>query len=178
MTIIVGFAAFLAMEPLAALAHRFLMHGRGYGWHASHHAAPTRGWEANDGFPLVFALVTVSAIALGSVVPALSILRAIGAGVTAYGAAYVLIHDVCVHGRLLGRPVGGNVYVRHVRRAHRVHHLSGGAPYGFLAPIMTRRARPRPESTRRDASGRPIAAVAATRTFRVPGTDARRENTS
>ncbi len=44
-------AALVVMEPVAALAHRFVFHGFGMGWHRSHHLPPRRALEANDLFP-------------------------------------------------------------------------------------------------------------------------------
>jgi beta-carotene 3-hydroxylase len=136
------------MEPVAALSHRAVMHGRGRRWHASHHAssrgprlARPEGFEANDLFPLWFALGTVAVMALGAVVEPLRPLLWIGTGVTLYGAAYLLIHDVCIHGRL-GRPFGRGRYLSWVREAHRAHHRTGAAPYGFLVPVAPRDRRP------------------------------------
>jgi beta-carotene 3-hydroxylase len=136
-----------AMEPLAALSHRTVMHGRGRRWHASHHASSRGsglgrpdGFEANDLFPLWFALATVAIMALGAFVGPLAPLLWIGTGVTLYGAAYLLVHDVCIHGRL-GRPFGRGRYLSWVREAHRAHHRTGGAPYGFLVPVVPRERR-------------------------------------
>jgi beta-carotene 3-hydroxylase len=179
MSLVLAIGAFAAMEPLAALLHRLVMHRRGYRWHASHHAAATRGFELNDLFPLVFGMATIVLIGVGSWLPAFGALRPIGAGVTAYGIAYLVVHDLAVHGRGAGRPVGDNVYLRWVRAAHRRHHVGGAAPFGFLAPIATRgTSPPREPRGRRDPSGRPIAAAPATRSLRAAGTDSRRENTS
>jgi beta-carotene 3-hydroxylase len=139
--VLISVVAALAMEPFAAVAHRALMHRpTGWAWHRSHHAARAadRGrFEANDKFPLVFASVTIVVMALGG--PAV---RRAGAGVAAYGLAYALVHDVCIHGRLTGgRPVVRGRWLRWVARSHEVHHRSGAAPYGFLAPIVPARFR-------------------------------------
>jgi beta-carotene 3-hydroxylase len=179
MNVLLAAAAFVAMEPIAAVAHRLVMHRAGYRWHRSHHAPAGRAFERNDLFPVVFGCATVGLMALGSWVAALGFLVPVGAGITAYGLAYFLVHDVAVHGRGAGRPLGMNGYVRRVRAAHRVHHLAGGAPYGFLLPVGA----PRSGTTEgthagRDASGRPIAAAAATRSLRAVPTDARPEKTS
>jgi beta-carotene 3-hydroxylase len=134
-------AAAAATELLAAVAHRRVMHAGGWGWHRSHHAGrvaqpSTRArLERNDLYPVTFAAVTIGGIALGSGVPRLRALRWIGAGVTAYGAAYLLVHDVCIHGRLTGAPIVRGRYLRHVAAAHAQHHRDGAAPYGFLVPV-------------------------------------------
>ena len=46
-------APFVAMEGVSYAAHRWVMHGRGMGWHRSHHAPPAARFERNDRFPLV-----------------------------------------------------------------------------------------------------------------------------
>ena len=174
----VGFAA---MEPAAAAAHRWVMHGRGWGWHRSHHVETRPGPEANDGYPVAMAAVTTAAMAAGRLVPGLHPLLAVGTGVTAYGAAYAVVHDLLVQERLGPLPGTGTRYIRWVARAHAGHHEGGGRPYGFLLPVAARRvsglpvdpAEPGPE-----ALGRPVSDRAATRTFVAAGTRARAEKTS
>ena len=126
--------AFAAMEGVAYLAHRCLMHGPGWGWHRSHHVTGPGRWQRNDRYPLVFATATVAAMAVGSRVPRLARLLPVGAGVTAYGAAYALAHDVYVHRRLPVLPERVAAVDR-LRVAHERHHASGGEPYGFLLPV-------------------------------------------
>lgn len=154
---LIALVAALAMEPFAALAHRAMMHRPlGWRWHRSHHARRGRRWEANDLFPVVFAAATIVVMALGG-----EEVRWAGAGVAAYGLAYALVHDVCIHGRLTGgRPLIAGRWLRWVARSHAVHHRTGGAPYGFLVPIVPARFR------------------AATASLRVVGTRARAANTS
>lgn len=168
--------AAVAMEPVAAISHRALMHGRAWRWHASHHAssrgarlAAADGVEANDLFPLWFALLTVTVMAVASVVGALRPLLWIGAGVTLYGAAYLLVHDVCIHGRL-GRPFGAGRYLTWVKEAHRAHHRTGAAPYGFLVPVVPR--------DRRRGSADDSCAVATVASLRPVETRTRPEKTS
>jgi beta-carotene 3-hydroxylase len=67
----------------------------------------------------------------------LSWLVAAGAGVSAYGLAYLVVHDVCVHGRLShGKRLVIGRWLRWVASSHDVHHRTGAAPYGFLFPVM------------------------------------------
>ena len=54
-----------ASEPAAALAHRAVMHGSGWRWHRSHHRPRRGGWEDNDRFPVLFAALTMGAMAFG-----------------------------------------------------------------------------------------------------------------
>lgn len=156
--------AFAAMECFAAVSHRVLMHGRGFVWHRAHHR-PRRGRvDANDLFPLIFAIVTIALIALGTAVPSLRALAWVGVGVTTYGAAYFVVHDICIHGRLAGCPVGSRGYLGYVRRAHHLHHATGAEPFGFLVPVTRRRG----------ANFVP----SATESLRASGTEARRVKTS
>jgi beta-carotene 3-hydroxylase len=131
----IALVAFVVTEAFAALAHRAVMHGRGWGWHSSHHQ-PRRGRvERNDLDPVVFAAITIAALAIGVNVDGLAWLVPIGVGVTAYGAAYLLVHDVMVHERAGAHPRlqrAGHYWLH----AHHVHHRTGGAPYGFLLPIV------------------------------------------
>jgi beta-carotene 3-hydroxylase len=130
-------AALVAMEPAVALVHRTLMHGRtAWRWHRSHHRPPRAAFEANDLLPLVFAAATIVVMAIGSAVTALEGLLWIGAGVTAYGALYLVVHDLAIHRRLGRAPGAGLRYLRWVAAAHAVHHRTGGAPYGFLVPVV------------------------------------------
>lgn len=138
--------AFVAMEPITALAHRFVMHGAGERLHRSHHrrvrpGESPRRWEANDVFPLAFASVVMLAMAIGFNVQGYRVLVPIAVGVTAYGAAYALVHDVYIHRRLgwFGdRRVPG---LEQLAQAHRQHHDRNGAPYGMLLPVVAQRRR-------------------------------------
>lgn len=169
--VVIAVGAALAMEPVAALTHRFVMHRHGWGWHRSHHARPAGGLQRNDGFPALFAAATVAAMAVGAARPRWRVLLAAGSGVTAYGAAYALVHDVCIHGRLTGIPFVRGRYLRAVAAAHRTHHASNGAPYGFLAPTAGT------ATAASHRSGR-IHAAATASSFWGVGTRARREKTS
>ncbi len=149
-SILVALVAFLLMEPVAYLAHRFVMHGVGSGWHRGHHRTRRTPFEANDLYPVVMAAVTIVAFAAGSAVPGLGGLTAVAAGVTLYGAAYLYVHDICIHRRLPWVPVPGGRWMRRVREAHRIHHLWGGEPYGFLVPVVPAELWERARSVERD----------------------------
>lgn len=136
--------AFVAMEPVAYAAHRWLMHGPGWSWHASHHRRRTTTFERNDRYPAAFASATIGAMAIGTAVPRLRWLRDVGVGVTAYGMAYAFVHDVHVHERVpaLRLRTGRTARVLDgLADAHRQHHRSGGEPFGMLVPVV-RTARP------------------------------------
>ena len=138
MLFLVAVVAFVAMEGFTYLTHRFVMHGIGWALHRSHHQASAERFEANDIFPCIGAAIAMFGFALGFnlVLPGLV---AVGFGVTAYGAAYMFVHDVYIHGRLARVPEMAPL--ERLRRAHALHHLFGGEPFGMLLPILPRRLR-------------------------------------
>jgi beta-carotene 3-hydroxylase len=153
--------AMVAMEPVTAAMHRFVMHGIGDRLHHSHHRVRRAGlrWEANDAFPLMFAAVVLAALYAGFNAPGWGGLVPVGIGVTSYGAAYAVAHDMYIHGRLRwfhGRHV---TVLDRLAAAHRIHHLYGAAPFGMLVPIVPRRLRERAGRSARDPLRERIAAV-------------------
>ncbi|MCU4185342.1 hypothetical protein K6U06_13290 [Acidiferrimicrobium sp. IK] len=145
---VVGAVAFVAMEPLTYAAHRWVMHGIGWVWHKSHHqrrpgttSRRAQRFEANDWFPVVFAGVTILAMALGSLARPLGWLIPVGLGVTLYGAAYAFVHDLYIHGRFVTVPVFKPF--EYLREAHALHHRFGGEPYGMLCPLVPSELRAR-----------------------------------
>jgi beta-carotene 3-hydroxylase len=138
--------AFVVMEPATYAAHRWLMHGIGWTLHRSHHRRRIvrswrDRWEANDWFPVMFAAVTVLAMAAGSTDSSLRVLLPVGVGVTAYGASYGFVHDVYIHRRFARLPLLAPL--EYLRWAHGIHHLFGREPYGMLCPIVPRALRDR-----------------------------------
>lgn len=139
--------AFVAMEPITAATHRFVMHGVGLRLHASHHRLRKSGFfERNDAFPVVFAALVGIGLWAGFNHSGFADLVPVGVGVTAYGLAYALVHDVYIHSRL--RMFGERRWaiVDRLADAHRIHHRTSGAPYGMLLPLV-------PRASRRPASG-------------------------
>lgn len=138
----VGTVSFVVMEPVTALVHRFVMHGPGIFLHRSHHRNVAHGdtahLEANDAFPVMFAAIVMTGLALGFNIEALRVLVPIGVGITAYGLAYALVHDVHTHRRLGGTDGRPRPLLDRLAAAHRVHHQRNGAPYGMLLPMMSR----------------------------------------
>jgi len=49
-------AAFWAMEAVAWAAHKYVMHGIGWGLHRDHHQPTGRAFQRNDLFALIFAI--------------------------------------------------------------------------------------------------------------------------
>lgn len=131
---LVFFATLAAMEAFAWCAHKYVMHGWGWGWHRSHHE-PREGWfEKNDLYALVFAGVAIALIALGT--GGWHPLEWIGAGMTAYGFLYFLAHDGLVHRRWPFRYVPRSGYLKRLYQAHLMHHAvhgrDGCVSFGFL----------------------------------------------
>lgn len=126
--------ALFGMEAVAYLTHRFLMHGPLWFLHKSHHVPHDGGWEWNDLFGIFFAVPSILLIAAG--VRDGSWLLPLGLGMTAYGAIYVIFHDIVVHRRVTIRGVPQWRYLRRIIMAHLVHHKThgkyGAASFGFL----------------------------------------------
>lgn len=127
--------ALVAMEGVAYLTHRFLMHGPLWFLHRSHHVPHEGGWEWNDLFGLGFAVPSILLIDAG-VKAGGSWMLPVGLGMTAYGAIYVLFHDIVVHRRIAIRRVPQWSYLRRIIMAHLVHHKThgrtGAQSFGFL----------------------------------------------
>ena len=147
--VVLVLAAFMLMEPVAYLTHRFVMHGRLGSWHRSHHQVRLRPLEANDLYPLVGAALSIVIIALGTAVDSLAALAWVGAGITLYGAGYLFVHDLYIHRRIPSFTWRWGPLER-VREAHRIHHLWAGEPYGFLFPIVPSELRARARTVSRD----------------------------
>ncbi len=128
-------AAFVAMEAVSYLTHRFVMHGFGIGLHRSHHEPGSDGFELNDLYPLMFSSVAILAFTAGTFLPSLRPLVLAGTGITLYGVAYLFVHEIYIHRRiaLVHRPYR---FLEWLRSSHRIHHLYGGEPYGMLLPLV------------------------------------------
>lgn len=155
MWLVVGFAA---MEPVTYLVHRFVMHGRLWSLHASHHVQRPSRWERNDWFPVMFASIVMLAMAIGFNVGGADVIVPAAVGTTLYGLVYASVHDLYTHRRfgLMRRRIA---VFEPLARAHRVHHQHGGEPYGMLLPLKVAVAPPRSGRSNRSARGERIHAV-------------------
>ena len=136
-------ATIALMEAFAYAAHRWIMHGPMWVWHASHHRERHGLFERNDLFAVVFALVSCALIFAGTQLALGAVFTWIGAGVVAYGMIYFLFHDVLVHRRVAHGVVPRSRYLRRIVQAHRLHHAvgtrEGTVSFGFLyAPPIPR----------------------------------------
>lgn len=138
---VVFLCSLAAMELVAWAAHRYIMHGWGWGWHRSHHEPRTGWFEKNDLFAIVFAGLAIALIWFGT--RGWHPLEWVGAGMTAYGLLYFVAHDGLVHHRWPFRYVPRSGYLKRLYQAHRMHHAVDGkdgcVSFGFLlAPSVER----------------------------------------
>lgn len=126
--------AFVMMEGVAWVTHKYVMHGFLWCLHRSHHEPRDGVFEKNDFFAMFFAAPSIIFIWLG--VNVWAPLLWVGLGMTAYGLAYFIFHDGIVHRRLPFRYRGKNSYMRRIIEAHWVHHATqtkeGCVSFGFL----------------------------------------------
>ncbi len=143
--LLVVWVTILAMEGVAALGHRFVMHGAGWVWHRSHHVSAGRGLEANDIFSLGFAILTIGLFVLAGGPRAW--LYWVAVGVTIYGVLYAWLHEFLVHRRLGWSPTARRGYLARLVVAHHLHHATrtrqGAVSFGFLyaPPLPALRSR-------------------------------------
>lgn len=127
-------ATVAAMEGIAWAAHKYLMHGIGWGWHRSHHEPRTGWFEKNDLYAVVFAGLAIALIYAGT--RGAWPLQWIGAGMTLYGFLYFLAHDGLVHRRWPLGYLPRSGYLKRIYQAHRMHHAVDGkdgcVSFGFL----------------------------------------------
>jgi beta-carotene 3-hydroxylase len=142
--ILITLTAFVLMEGVSYVAHRYVYHGLLWILHKSHHAPRKGVFELNDLFPLFFSLVAIGLMWYSFGYPERSDILAVTVGVTMYGIIYSTIHDLYVH-RRMDLPSLRIPYLQQVKKAHMVHHMTGGEPYGllvFFTPKHVRDAAP------------------------------------
>lgn len=126
--IVVG--AFLLMEGVAWFTHKYIMHGLLWTLHKDHHKKESSGFfEHNDFFFLIFALPGILCLFVGRE-NGYNFLFWIGLGITLYGFAYFLVHDVFIHQRFKVLKKIDTPYFRGIRRAHKMHHKHLGKEDG------------------------------------------------
>ena len=132
------------MEFMAWFTHKYVMHGLGWYFHKDHHQTEPGFFEKNDVFFLIFAIPSMLLIYFG-VMAGNDWRLFMGVGIMLYGASYFLVHDVFIHQRLPWLKRTDNVYLRAIRKAHKVHHKHRGKEEGecfgmLLVPIEYFRA--------------------------------------
>ena len=133
-------AAFCAMEGVAWFTHKYIMHGLLWSLHKDHHKKESEGFlEHNDFFFLIFALPGILALYIGRE-QGYSFLFWVGLGISLYGFAYFLVHDIFIHQRFRLFRNTDSAYLKAIRRAHKMHHKhlskDDGESFGMLwAPL-------------------------------------------
>ena len=113
---------FMGMECVAWLTHKYVMHGLLWHLHNDHHKRDDGNFfEKNDFFFLIFAIPGIICLYLG-LEQDFNYLFWIGTGITLYGIAYFFVHDIFIHQRFKIFRNSNSVYLRAIRRAHKMHH--------------------------------------------------------
>jgi beta-carotene 3-hydroxylase len=149
--------AFVGMEILSYVVHRYLFHGLLWRIHKTHHEAHHGIFELNDVFSTFFALAAIVLIILGANDPFGDPRFGLGMGITVYGILYFIIHDLFTHRRFLPFSSESRL-MRLIRRAHQRHHQTadkvGNEPYGlFLFPYSEYPDRKKKEERRKTKEG-------------------------
>lgn len=122
--------SFFAMEFLAWFTHKYVMHG--FLWHLHkdhHHKNEGRFLERNDLFFLIFAIPGILLFIAGAMRSDATLIS-LATGITLYGICYFLVHDVFIHQRFKRLRNTENVYLRSIRKAHKMHHKHSGKQHG------------------------------------------------
>lgn len=135
--VLIFILSFVAMEGVAWVTHRYLMHGLLWSLHRDHHQ-PEQGQvlQRNDFFFIVFATPGIVLLYLGAAKGWSTWHAWAGAGISLYGVAYFLVHEVFIHRRFRFMPRDTHPYLVALRRAHAMHHKNlekdGGQCFGML----------------------------------------------
>ncbi|TMM46228.1 sterol desaturase family protein [Qipengyuania marisflavi] len=125
--------AVIFMEGFAWWAHKYVMHGWGWGWHRDHHEPHDRVLEKNDLFAVVFGSIVIVMFVIGHAVS--DALWWAAMGITLYGLIYTVVHDGLVHQRYFTW-VPKRGYAKRLVQAHKLHHATvgkeGGVSFGFV----------------------------------------------
>lgn len=127
--ILIGLATFVAMEGITWLTHRYVMHGFLWYLHKDHHQPDGSTFEKNDWFFVIFAIPSWLCIMLGLQYQKYWV-AAIGFGILLYGIAYVLVHEIIIHQRVKWLMRSNSLYIKALRRAHKMHHKHLGKEKG------------------------------------------------
>ena len=126
-------AALVFMEFFAWFAHKYIMHGFGWGWHRDHHEPHDNTFEKNDLYATVFGTINAGMYIFGALY--WDWLWWAALGVNLYGVVYAVIHDGLVHQRFF-KWVPKKGYAKRLVQAHKLHHATigkeGGVSFGFV----------------------------------------------
>jgi len=123
LNIMITLITFLIMEGITWLTHKYVMHGFLWNLHEDHHQKnEDHFFEKNDAFFIIFAALSIICFSLGTFINELTFLVFIGLGITFYGFAYFMVHDIFIHQRFKLFTRTNNFYFRALRKAHKMHH--------------------------------------------------------
>ncbi|MBS1576767.1 MAG: beta-carotene hydroxylase [Bacteroidetes bacterium] len=133
--ILVLIGAYIVMEGITWLTHKYVMHGFLWYLHKDHHQVEPGFFEKNDAFFAIFAIPTIILLWIGTY-DHIWWLQSIGFGIMAYGFSYFIVHDVIIHQRFKWFSRSKSTYVRAIRWAHKMHHKhlnrQEGESFGML----------------------------------------------
>ncbi len=135
--ILITIMTFFSMEGVAWFTHKYLMHGPLWMLHHDHHRREDgQVLERNDFFFVLFATPAILLLLLGLQGGWSDYRIWVSAGITLYGVAYFLVHDVFIHQRFKFLRNARHPYFKAIRRAHKTHHKQlgkeGGSCFGML----------------------------------------------
>lgn len=125
---LIVFVTFCFMEFMAWFTHKYIMHGLLWYLHKDHHQVEPGFFEKNDAFFLIFAVPSAYCYMTGLMYNDFRLY--IGIGISLYGFAYFLVHDIIIHQRFKIFTHLDNRYVKAIRRAHKMHHKHLGKEKG------------------------------------------------
>ena len=132
---LIALVTFCIMEGITWLTHKYIMHGFLWYLHKDHHQPSKALFEKNDFFFVIFAIPGWLCIMLGSMNTDWWVV-CIGAGITMYGLAYFLVHEIIIHQRFKLFTRSNNRYIKAIRWAHKMHHRhlnkEDGESFGML----------------------------------------------
>lgn len=117
--IIIG--AFVAMEGVAWLLHKYVMHGFLWNIHKDHHIPHDKKFEKNDFFALIFGIPSWLFMMFG-IMAGCDYRLYVGIGITLYGIGYAIIHDGLIHQRMKIFSNTRNVWLVALKLGHQAHH--------------------------------------------------------
>jgi beta-carotene 3-hydroxylase len=120
MNLLVVLFTFIAMEFVAWFTHKYIMHGLLWYLHKDHHQVEPGFFEKNDAFFLIFAIPSAYCYITGSMYHDFRFY--IGIGISLYGLAYFIVHEIIIHQRFKYFTHSNNRYIKAIRRAHKIHH--------------------------------------------------------
>ncbi|MFK7906855.1 MAG: sterol desaturase family protein [Chitinophagales bacterium] len=135
--LLVFIGTFILMECFAWWMHKYILHGPLWFVHKSHHR-PHKGWfEINDLVVFVYAIPAIATMVYGEGIHHWT--WWIGAGISAYGIFYFILHDIIIHRRIKVKYHFQNSYIKRLIRAHKIHHKhlqkEDSKAFGFLYAI-------------------------------------------